>query len=87
MKGDMSLVGTRPPTIDEYIKYEAHHRKRLAMKPGLTGLWQATGRSNITDFEEVVALDAQYIQEWTILLDIKIIWMTIASVLKGKGAV
>lgn len=87
LKGDMSLVGTRPPTIDEYIKYEAHHRKRLAMKPGLTGLWQATGRSNITDFEEVVALDAQYIQEWTILLDIKIIWMTIVSVLKGKGAV
>lgn len=87
LKGDMSLVGTRPPTMDEYTRYEAHHRKRLAMKPGLTGLWQATGRSDITDFEEVVALDAQYIQEWTILLDVKIIWMTIVSVLKGKGAV
>ena len=49
--------------MDEYVQYEAHHRKRLAMKPGLTGMWQATGRSDITDFEEVVALDAQYIQE------------------------
>lgn len=87
LKGDMSLVGTRPPTMDEYVRYEAHHRKRLAMKPGLTGMWQATGRSDITDFEEVVALDAQYIQEWTIMLDIKIIWMTVVSVLKGKGAV
>ena len=87
LKGDMSLVGTRPPTMDEYVQYEAHHRKRLAMKPGLTGMWQATGRSDITDFEEVVALDAQYIQEWTIMLDIKILWMTVMSVLKGKGAV
>ena len=87
LKGDMSLVGTRPPTMDEYVQYEAHHRKRLAMKPGLTGMWQATGRSDITDFEEVVALDAQYIQEWTIMLDIKILGMTVMSVLKGKGAV
>lgn len=87
LKGDMSLVGTRPPTVDEYQQYEARHRKRLAMKPGLTGMWQATGRSDITDFEEVVTLDAKYIQEWNILLDIKLIWMTIMSVLKGKGAV
>lgn len=87
LKGDMSLVGTRPPTMDEYVQYEAHHRKRLAMKPGLTGMWQVSGRSDITDFEEVVALDAQYIQEWRILLDIKILWMTVVSVLRGKGAV
>ena len=87
LKGDMSLVGTRPPTMDEYVRYEAHHRKRLAMKPGLTGLWQATGRSDITDFEEVVALDAQYIQEWSVWMDIKIIWMTVLVVLKGEGAV
>ena len=87
LKGDMSLVGTRPPTMDEYVRYEAHHRKRLAMKPGLTGLWQATGRSDITDFEEVVSLDAQYIQEWSVWMDIKIIWKTVLVVLKGKGAV
>ena len=87
LKGDMSLVGTRPPTMDEYVRYEAHHRKRLAMKPGLTGLLQATGRSDITDFEEVVSLDAQYIQEWAVWMDIKIIWKTVLVVLKGKGAV
>lgn len=53
----MSLVGTRPPTVDEWEKYELHHRARLATKPGLTGMWQVSGRSNITDFEEVVRLD------------------------------
>ena len=57
----MSLVGTRPPTVDEWDKYELHHRARLATKPGLTGMWQVSGRSNITDFEEVVKLDKQYI--------------------------
>lgn len=61
----MSLVGTRPPTVDEWDKYELHHRARLATKPGLTGMWQVSGRSNITDFEEVVKLDKQYISEWT----------------------
>lgn len=65
LKGDMSLVGTRPPTVDEWDKYELHHRARLATKPGLTGMWQVSGRSNITDFEEVVKLDKQYISEWT----------------------
>lgn len=62
----MSLVGTRPPTVDEWDKYELHHRARLATKPGLIGMWQVSGRSNITDFEEVVKLDKQYISEWTI---------------------
>lgn len=57
----MSLVGTRPPTVDEWDKYELHHRARLATKPGLTGMWQVSGRSNITDFEEVVKLDKQYV--------------------------
>lgn len=66
----MSLVGTRPPTVDEWDKYELHHRARLATKPGLTGMWQVSGRSNITDFEEVVKLDKQYISEWTMGLDI-----------------
>ena len=57
----MSLVGTRPPTLDEWEKYEPHHRARMSFRPGLTGLWQVSGRSNITDFEEVVKLDTQYI--------------------------
>ena len=59
LKGDMSLVGTRPPTVDEYEKYRLHHRARLAIKPGITGLWQISGRSKITDFEKVVELDKQ----------------------------
>ena len=67
----MSLVGTRPPTMDEWEKYELHHRKRLAIKPGLTGMWQVSGRSDITDFEEVVELDTKYIAEWCLKLDIE----------------
>ncbi len=74
LKGDMSLVGTRPPTMDEWEKYELHHRKRLAIKPGLTGMWQVSGRSEITDFEEVVELDTKYIEQWSIGLDIKILF-------------
>lgn len=87
LKGDMSLVGTRPPTVEEYQQYGIHHRKRLAMKPGLTGMWQISGRSDITDFDEVVALDAKYIKEWNIGLDIKIICKTIKKVIVGDGAV
>jgi lipopolysaccharide/colanic/teichoic acid biosynthesis glycosyltransferase len=86
LKGDMSLVGTRPPTMDEWEKYELHHRKRLAIKPGLTGMWQVSGRSEITDFEEVVALDTKYISEWSLSMDIKIIIKTIKVVLMGSGA-
>lgn len=86
LKGDMSLVGTRPPTVDEVEKYELHHRKRLAFKPGLTGMWQISGRSSITDFEEVVALDTQYLAEWSFLLDVKILLKTVVVVLKGTGA-
>lgn len=86
-KGDMSLVGTRPPTVDEFEQYEAHHKVRLAIKPGLTGMWQVSGRSNITDFEEVVALDNKYIAEWNLRLDIKIIWKTVLVVLGNQGAV
>lgn len=84
--GDMSLVGTRPPTIDEWEKYELHHRKRLAIKPGMTGMWQVSGRSSIKDFEEVVALDTKYIMNWSIGLDLKILLKTIAVVFKGDGA-
>ena len=73
LKGDMSLVGTRPPTVDEWEKYQLHHRARLAFKPGITGLWQVSGRSNITDFEEVVRLDTKYINEWDFGMDCRII--------------
>ena len=86
LKGDMSLVGTRPPTVDEWEKYEKHHRVRMAIKPGLTGMWQVSGRSSITDFEEVVALDLKYIQEWSIGLDIRILLKTVKIVLTGSGS-
>lgn len=79
LKGDMSLVGTRPPTLDEWDKYEPHHRARMSFRPGLTGLWQVSGRSNITDFEEVVKLDTQYIGEWSVKNDIRIIFHTIVE--------
>lgn len=86
LKGDMSLVGTRPPTVDEWEKYELHHRARLAMKPGITGMWQVSGRSNITDFEDVVKLDTQYLMEWSMLLDFKILLKTVAVVFKKEGS-
>lgn len=86
LKGDMSLVGTRPPTIDEWNKYSPHHRKRMAIRPGITGLWQVSGRSNITDFEEVVKLDSEYIDNWTISEDLHIIVKTFTSVLAHEGA-
>ena len=66
----MTYLGTRPPTVDEWEKYELHHRARLAAKPGLTGMWQVSGRSNITDFEEVVELDREYISHWSMGLDL-----------------
>lgn len=86
LKGDMSLVGTRPPTVDEYEKYDYHHKIRLAIKPGITGMWQVSGRSNITDFEEVVRLDSSYITNWSLALDLKILFKTVKVVLKGDGA-
>lgn len=86
LKGEMSLVGTRPPTVDEWEKYELHHRARLATKPGITGMWQVSGRSNITDFEEVVKLDTKYITEWSMGLDLKILGKTVVSVLKREGS-
>ena len=86
LKGDMSLVGTRPPTVDEFEKYESHHKRRLSMKPGITGKWQVSGRSDIQDFEEVVKLDCEYIDEWSPFLDIQILFKTVAVVLTHKGA-
>lgn len=86
LKGDMSLIGTRPPTLDEFEQYESHHRARLAVRPGITGMWQVSGRSDITDFEEVVKLDLKYIMEWSLALDLKILVKTIQVVTKGEGA-
>ncbi len=84
--GDMSLVGTRPPTLDEFEQYKTHHMSRLAMKPGLTGMWQSSGRSEITDFEEIVRLDNEYIRNFSLALDIKILFKTLFAVLSRKGS-
>ena len=86
LKGDMSIIGTRPPLISETNLYELHHRARLAIKPGITGMWQVSGRSDITDFEEVVRLDKEYITNWNIGLDIKILFKTILVVFKKDGS-
>lgn len=86
LKGDMSLVGTRPPTEMEFLQYEGRHKRRLALKSGLTGLWQVSGRSDITEFEDVVKMDLEYIDNWSMKLDIKIIMKTIGVVLFCRGA-
>ncbi|MBR3150136.1 MAG: sugar transferase [Eubacterium sp.] len=86
LKGDMSVVGTRPPTIEEFEQYESRHKRRLSMRPGITGMWQVSGRSEITDFEQVVALDCKYIDEWSVGLDMKILIKTVFVVLTHKGA-
>lgn len=85
LKGDMSLVGTRPPTVEEFRQYESHQKRRLSAKPGITGLWQVSGRNNIRDFEDVVKLDVQYIDNWSIGLDIKILLKTIKVVFEKGG--
>ena len=84
--GNMSLVGTRPPTVDEYNQYDSHHKRRLSMKPGITGLWQVSGRSKIQNFEDVVSLDVQYIDHWSLWGDIKLLFKTVAVVFSGHGA-
>ena len=86
LKGDLSLVGTRPPLISEVEQYEMHHKSRLATKPGITGMWQVSGRSDITDFEEVVRLDTEYIENWSFGLDMKIVLKTIKVVLGREGS-
>jgi exopolysaccharide biosynthesis polyprenyl glycosylphosphotransferase len=85
LKGEMSLVGTRPPTVDEVEQYEKHHRRRLSIKPGITGLWQVSGRNEIVDFDEIVALDVKYIDNWSLWLDIKIMFKTVFSVFRSTG--
>lgn len=86
LKGDMSLVGTRPPTVEEVSHYESYHRRRISIKPGITGMWQVSGRSAITDFNEVVKLDTKYIDHWSVWLDIKILFKTIFVVFTKRGA-
>ena len=82
----MTLAGTRPILQDELRQYELHHRARIAIKPGITGMWQVSGRSDITDFEEVVELDTKYIAEWCLKLDIEILVKTVMVVFRGSGA-
>ncbi|XGV98661.1 MAG: sugar transferase [Leptolyngbya sp. BL-A-14] len=86
LMGDMSLVGTRPPTVDEVIRYQKHHWERLNVKPGITGEWQANGRSTVIDFEEIVKMDVDYQRKWSIMYDLHLIAKTILVVLNKKGA-
>jgi len=86
LKGEMSLVGTRPPTVDEWELYDLHHRIRMAIKPGITGLWQVSGRSKITDFNKVVGLDTEYIKNWSLGLDCKILFKTLCVIFNRDGA-
>jgi lipopolysaccharide/colanic/teichoic acid biosynthesis glycosyltransferase len=84
--GDMSLVGPRPFFAPDLAEYEAHHFRRLAVKPGITGLWQVSGRSDILDFEEVVRLDRQYIEQWSFALELRILARTLPAVVSRSGA-
>ena len=86
IQGTMSLVGTRPPTLDEVEKYKTNHWRRISIKPGLTGMWQVSGRSDVLDFEDIVEMDVEYIDKWSIFEDIKIIFKTVGVLLKRKGA-
>lgn len=86
LKGDMSLVGTRPPTPDEVAVYEAHHLERLRVKPGITGEWQAKGRSTVKHFEDIVRMDIEYQQRWSVFYDLYLIFKTIEAVIARRGA-
>ena len=86
LKGDMSLVGTRPPTVNEVNAYEQHHRRRICITPGITGNWQVSGRSDVEDFEEVVRLDSEYIENWSLWSDIKILFKTVYVVFGAIGS-
>jgi exopolysaccharide biosynthesis polyprenyl glycosylphosphotransferase len=86
LKGDMSLVGPRPPLPDEVEHYERWQRRRLSMKPGITGLWQVSGRAGLDDFNRWIALDLAYIDQWSLWLDLKILLKTVPAVLSTRGA-
>jgi lipopolysaccharide/colanic/teichoic acid biosynthesis glycosyltransferase len=86
-RGEMSLVGPRPLPVDEVARFDdMAHRRRLSVKPGLTCLWQVSGRNNVTDFREWVRLDLHYIDNWSIWLDLKILLLTVPAVFSGAGA-
>jgi len=86
LKGDMSLVGPRPPLQSEYARFTEAQRQKLAVRPGITCLWQVSGRNNVQDFDEWVRLDTQYIREWSLWLDFKILLRTIPAVVRATGA-
>jgi lipopolysaccharide/colanic/teichoic acid biosynthesis glycosyltransferase len=85
LRGEMSMVGTRPPTRDETAVYRNHHYRRLSMKPGIRGLWQLSGNRAVKGFEDVVSLDCQYIDDWSLWLDLKILAKTVGKVVRGDG--
>lgn len=86
LKGEMSLVGTRPPTPDEVEKYSEYHWQRLQVKPGLTGEWQVNGRSTVKDFNDIVKMDLDYQEKWSIGYDLQLIFRTFGVLLSKKGA-
>ena len=86
LRGEMSLVGTRPPTPAEVAQYENWHRRRISIKPGITGMWQINGRNKIDDFDEIVRLDLYYIDKWNLWLDVLILFKTIRAVFSGTGS-
>ncbi|MFB8789045.1 MAG: sugar transferase [Potamolinea sp.] len=86
LKGEMSLVGTRPPTVSEVMQYQKHHMDRLKIKPGITGEWQANGRSSVTDFEDIVSMDLSYQEKWSVVYDLKLILKTVLVVVNQEGA-
>jgi lipopolysaccharide/colanic/teichoic acid biosynthesis glycosyltransferase len=85
LKGDMSLVGPRPPLVTEYARFTEHQKQKLAVKPGITCLWQVSGRNQVSDFDEWVRLDLEYIRDWSLMLDLKILLRTICEVFAGSG--
>jgi lipopolysaccharide/colanic/teichoic acid biosynthesis glycosyltransferase len=85
LKGDMSLVGPRPPLASEYERFSRYQRQKLSVQPGMTGLWQVQGRNRINDLDEWVRLDLEYIRRWSLWLDAKIVFRTLAAVLSGSG--
>ena len=84
--GTMSLVGTRPPTVSEVEQYERHHYRRISIKPGITGIWQTSGRNDVTDFEDVIQMDLEYIENWSVMLDLRLLIKTLQVVFNKQGA-
>lgn len=85
LKGDMSLVGPRPPLVTEYSRFSDYQKQKLAVKPGITCLWQVSGRNGVRDFDEWVRLDLEYVQKWSLTLDFKILFKTVHEVFSGSG--